>query len=394
MPSFLYLSTTAILPKQYTRLQLRIAVSVFFFNQGIAFASWASRIPDIKTSMNLTEAGLGSLLLALPIGQLLTMPFSGRLVTRFGSKYVLRIAAAGYMLSLISIGLTNKPWQLAIALFAFGICGNMCNISANTQAVHTEIHYNRSIMASFHGIWSTAGFTGALIGLVMMKLNVSPFYHFCIVAALTISLIIIFNKYLLLTPTSKESSSFRKFKMPHGSLLMLGIIAFCCLSAEGCMFDWSGVYFKQVIKVEGSLVSLGYASFMIIMATGRFLGDGLAEKFGRKRMVQISGVLIFIGMMIAVLFPYLVTATIGFMIIGFGVSSIIPLMISTAGKVKDVASGIAIATVAGVGFFGFLLGPPLIGYVAELAGLQYSFAIIAVMGLGISLMINRIKEIT
>jgi len=321
------------------------------------------------------------------------MPFSGRLVTRFGSKYVLRVAAIGYMIALISIGLTNKPWQLAIALFAFGICGNMCNISANTQAVHTEMHYNRSIMASFHGIWSTAGFTGALIGLLMMKLELSPFYHFCIIAFIGISLIIFFNKYLLLTPTSKESSSFRKFKMPHGSLLMLGIIAFCCLSAEGCMFDWSGVYFKQVVKAEGPLVSLGYASFMIIMATGRFMGDNLAERFGRKRMVQVSGILIFIGMMIAVLFPYLVSATIGFMIIGFGVSSIIPLMISTAGKVKEVSSGIAIATVAGVGFFGFLLGPPLIGYIAELAGLQYSFAVIAVMGLGISLMINRIKEI-
>ena len=160
------------------------------------------------------------------------------------------------------------------------------------------------------------------------------------------------------------------------------------------MFDWSGVYFKQVVKAEGSMVSLGYASFMVMMATGRFMGDGLALRFGRKRMVQFSGVLIFTGMMIAVLFPYLISATIGFLIIGFGVSSIIPLMYSTAGKIKGVASGMAIATVSGIGFFGFLMGPPLIGYIAELAGLQYSFAVIALMGLGITLMINRIKEIS
>ena len=375
------------------KLQVRIAVSVFFFCQGLSFANWASRIPDIKTSLHLSEAGLGSILLALPVGQLVTMPFSGRLVTRFGSKYVLRVAVVGYVLSLTNIGLVEKPWQLALALCAFGIFGNMCNISVNTQAVHAEALYNRPIMASFHGIWSTAGFTGALIGSLMMKLDIKPYYHFWIIALFAITMMLIFNRYLLLTPTSKSASSFTKFKMPHGSLMLLGVIAFCCMSAEGCMFDWSGVYFKQVVKAEGSLVSLGYASFMIMMATGRFTGDRLALKFGRKKMVQLSGILIFTGMMIAVLFPTIIMATIGFLIIGFGVSSIIPLMFSTAGKIKEVASGIAIATVSGVGFFGFLIGPPLIGYIAQLAGLQYSFAVIAVLGLGITFLINRIKEI-
>ena len=321
------------------------------------------------------------------------MPFSGRLVTRFGSKYVLRIAIVGYQLSLTNLGLVNKPWQLALALFVFGICGNLCNISVNTQAVHAEGLYQRQIMASFHGIWSSAGFCGALIGSLMMKLNIIPYYHFWSIAILAISLMLLFNKNLLLTPTSKLASSFKKIKWPHGSLLMLGVIAFCCLSAEGCMFDWSGVYFKQVVKAEGSWISLGYASFMIMMATGRFTGDKLAMKFSRKKMVQISGLLIFTGMMIAVLFPTIITATIGFLIVGFGVSSIIPLMYSTAGKVKEVASGMAIATVSGIGFFGFLMGPPLIGYIAQLSGLQYSFATIALLGIGITLMINRIREI-
>lgn len=387
------MTTTATIATPFTKLQVRIAVSAFFFVQGLTFASWASRIPDIKTSLHLSEAGLGSILLALPVGQLLTMFFSGRAVTRFGSKYVLRVAIVGYVLSLTNIGLVEKPWQLVLALCAFGICGNLCNISVNTQAVHAETLYRRPIMASFHGIWSTAGFSGALIGSLMMKLDIKPYYHFWIIALFALTMMLIFNKYLLLTPTSKLASSFRKLKWPHGSLLLLGVIAFCCMSAEGCMFDWSGVYFKQVVKAEGSLISLGYASFMIMMATGRFIGDSLALKFGRKKMVQLSGVLIFTGMMIAVLFPTIVPATIGFLIVGFGVSSIIPLMFSTAGKVKEVASGIAIATVSGIGFFGFLMGPPLIGYIAQLAGLQYSFAVIALLGIGITLMINRIKEI-
>lgn len=385
-----------ILSKQspYSRLQIRIAVSVFFFCQGICFASWASRIPDIKSVLHLSEAGLGSILLALPAGQLTMMPFSGKIVTRVGSKFVLRIALICYSLVLVSIGLVTAPWQLALCLYFFGLSGNLCNISVNTQAVNAEAVYGRSILSSFHGVWSTAGFTGALVGLLMMKIGFKPLHHFIIITSVVIILDLIFQRYLIITATSRTASSFKRIKMPHGLLLQLGIIAFCCLSAEGCMFDWSGVYFKQVVQVKPSLVSLGYASFMVMMATGRFTGDKLAERFGRKKMVQISGVMIFTGMMTAVLFPNIVMATIGFLIVGFGVSSIIPLLYSTAGKVKEVASGIAIATVSGVGFFGFLMGPPMIGYIAQLAGLQYSFAVIAFLGLGISIMISKVKEIT
>ncbi|MGC4104269.1 MFS transporter [Ferruginibacter sp.] len=387
------LISTATLP-QYSKLQIRIAVSVFFFCQGICFASWASRIPDIKSALHLSEAGLGSILLGLPIGQLLTMPFSGRAVTRFGSKKVVRIAIILYAFTLTNIGLVTAPWQLALCLFAFGICGNLCNISVNTQGVNAEALYGRPIMFSFHGAWSAAGCLGAITGLLMMKLQISPYLHFCIIAVFVTILALVFVKYLLNTPINREATSFKRIRMPHGLLLQLGIIAFCCLSCEGCMFDWSGVYFKQVVKTEGFLVSYGYVSFMATMATGRFAGGKLAEKFSRKRMVQVSGVLIFSGMMIAVLFPYVVPATIGFLIVGFGVSSIIPLLYSTVGKADlKISKGMAIATVSSVGFLGFLMGPPLIGYIAQLAGLKYSFMTIAFLGLGISFLISRVKAI-
>ena len=159
------------------------------------------------------------------------------------------------------------------------------------------------------------------------------------------------------------------------------------------MFDWSGVYFKDVVKAQGYYVSLGYAAFMITMAIGRFAGDKLAEKFSRKKMVQVSGVLIFCGMMLAVLLPQIITATIGFLLVGFGVSSIVPLLYSTAGKASKAPSGIAIATVSSIAFLGFVMGPPFIGYIAELAGLQYSFMTIAFLGLGISYMVSKVKEI-
>jgi MFS family permease len=378
----------------FSKLQNRIAVSVFFFCQGLCFMSWASRIPDIKLMLQLNEAKLANVLWALPIGQLLTMFFSGRAVTRYGSKNVLRIAIVFYAITLTTIGLANTPWQLALCLFFLGVSGNMCNISVNTQGLNAESLYGRSIMASFHGVWSTAGFSGAAIGALMIKLHISPYLHFCMIAMFVIIMMLVFNKYLLQTATSKTASSFKNIKKPEFLLVQLGIIGFCCLSCEGCMFDWSGVYFKQVVKAEGSLVSLGLISFMTMMAAGRFAGDKLAEIFSRKKMVQVSGVLIFTGMMLAVILPHLITATIGFLIVGFGVSTIIPLLYSTVGKADlKIAKGIAIATVSSIGFLGFLIGPPLIGYIAQLAGLQYSFMTMAFLGLGISILISRVKEI-
>jgi MFS family permease len=127
------------------------------------------------------------------------------------------------------------------------------------------------------------------------------------------------------------------------------------------------------------------------MATGRFLGDSIIAKVGRKRMLQISGILVLTGLMISVLFPYLVTATLGFLIVGFGVSSVIPTVYSTAARSSKVAPGMALAGVSSIGFLGFLLGPPLIGYIAQAASLQYSFAVVALFGLCITIMVSKLK---
>ena len=370
----------------------RIAVSAFFFCQGLCFASWASRIPDLKSALHLSDAALGSILLALPAGQLLAMPFSGRLVTNFGSKKVLRICAVLYAICLTNIGLATQPWHLAVGLFLFGICGNFCNISVNTQAVRAEKIYDRPIMTSFHGVWSTAGFTGAAIGLLMMGLYMSPYIHFWIVAAVVIITIMITQKYL---QQGRAAATEKKpfFSKPDGMLVQLGVIGFFSMASEGAMFDWSGVYFQQIVHAPTSLIALGYLTFMIAMASGRFVGDKLIAKYGRKKMLRISGILISSGLFISVLFPYIVTATLGFLIVGFGVSSIVPMVFSAAGKHSKIPPGMALAAVSSISFLGFLMGPPLIGYVAELLNLRYSFALIGLLGVTISLMVSKIKAL-
>jgi MFS family permease len=375
--------------------RIRIAVAMVYFSMGLCFASWASRIPDIKTKLHLNDAMLGSILFALPVGQFLMMPFSGKLVTHFGSRRIILFALPLYTVCLSNIGLVKEGWQLAIALFLFGLAGNLCNISINTQGVTTEKLYQRPIMASFHGGWSLAGFTGALIGLLMINLKVAPYWHFLTVILIVWVIVWINHPFLVKGKSgfSKDEPRRKFFSRPDGILLQLGIIGFCSMASEGAMFDWSGVYFKDVVKAPASLVILGYTSFMIMMATGRFVADYVITKIGRKKLLQICGVMISTGLFTSVLFPNLITCTFAFMLVGLGVSSIVPTVYSAAGRHSKVPPGIALATVSSVSFLGFLMGPPLIGHIAQIAGLRYSFAVIGIFGLGISLLVSRIKAL-
>lgn len=371
-----------------SRKRLRIAVLSFFFCQGLCFASWASRIPDIKLELGLNEAALGTILLALPAGQLTFMPISGRLVTRYGSRRIMKIAIPAYALVLVMIGFSSQVWMLPLALYLMGITGNMVNISVNTQAVGVEALYERPIMASFHGAWSLAGFSGAAVGTLMRALELGTETHFILISGLVIANIFV-NSGHLLALKSPESENKPFFQKPDPALLQLGVIGFCSLAAEGAMFDWSGVYFQNVVHAPEALITLGYAAFMCCMATGRFIGDKLAHRFGRKALLELSGVLIFLGLGLSVVFPGIVTATLGFMITGFGVSTVIPALYSMAGKSGISAPGMAIASVSGVAFLGFLMGPPLIGYVAQLFSLRVSFGVIAALGLCVSLLTAR-----
>lgn len=383
----------------YGKKKVRLGVSLFYYIQGICFASWASRIPELKSTLQLSDAELGTVLLALPLGQLVTMYYSGKLTFLFGSRRMLTIAVPLYAFTLTLIGLSNTGLLLALNLMLFGIAGNLCNIALNTQGVVAENFYGKPIMTSFHGAWSLGGFSGALIGLLMVNLHVAPLNHFWIVAAIAWIHVFINYRFLLVggKPTSRVKSDSKNpkkwFIMPETSLVQLGVIAFCCMATEGAMFDWSGVYFQDIVHAPKKFVILGYTSFMIMMAMGRFFGDKLIVKYGRKRLLQTSGIVISVGMFTAVLFPYLIPAVIGFMLVGIGVSSIVPMTYSLAGNTASSSPSVALATVSTVGYFGFLMGPPLIGYISQLSSLQYSYAVIGCFGLLITAIVAKINAI-
>ena len=383
------ISTSEYTSKQKNRI--RLAVSLFYFSQGLAFSSWASRIPTIKQNLGISEGQLGTLLLLMPIGQLCTMALSGKLVAKYGSKNVLKIVVLIYPLVLCCIGLAQDFYQLATVLFFFGVIGNMCNISVNTQGVEVEKVYGKSIMSSFHGAWSIAGFTGALIGLLMMNLHINTFYHFVIIYVLIVINWFGNNKFLVASTTvqSKEKKSI--FSKPDPTLIQLGVIGFLSMATEGAMFDWSGVYFQDIVKAPTNLVVVGYASFMIMMATGRFVGDYFVGKYGKQRVMQFSGLLMFSGLMLSVFVPQFMICTLAFMMVGLGVACNVPIVYSVAGKNKNVNPGVALAMVSSISFLGFLMGPPLIGYIAEAFDLRYSYALFACFGLIMLLMVGRMK---
>lgn len=376
-------------PVEVARVWKRLSVTAFFFVQGLAFATWASRIPDIKQYLQVDEGIWGNVLFALPLGLMVSLPISGWLVTHYGSRKMVIVGAILYALTLVGIGFAPGMWYLVGALFLFGIWGNMVNIAVNTQAIGVEELYGQSIMASFHGAWSLAGFSGAAIASAMVLMGVSTGVHFLLVTCTALVLMVVFYKNLL--ASGARASTQPVFVKPDSKLLRLGVIGFFGMFSEGAMFDWSGLYFKDTVLASPNIVPLGYLSFMSTMTGGRFVGDYLANRLGRKTMLQLSGVCICAGLAVSVAFPMVATAIAGFLLVGFGVSSVVPLVYGAAGKSGSMSAGMALAAVSSISFFGFLLGPPLIGRIAALSSLRFSFALVAVMGLCVALLASRSK---
>jgi MFS family permease len=248
-------------------------------------------------------------------------------------------------------------------------------------------------MSSFHGMWSFAGFTGALVGLGMLALNLSPLHHFLIVGVVVLLMVAFNFKFLVRAKEKIKHKTEKKkiFTKPDSALIWLGVIGFCSMASEGVMFDWSGVYFKDIVQAPGPLVILGYTSFMIMMAGGRFLGDGMINKFGRERVMQISGVMISAGLFTAVFITYIITCKNSFIAVCLGVATIVPTVYSMAGKNPTVPPGEALTIVSSVSFLGFLMGPPVIGHIAQNFGLQFSFAFIGIFGVLIAFMVSKIR---
>lgn len=371
--------------------KIRIASSAFFFISGFGYATWASRISSLQQQLNLNEAELGLVLFALPLGLMLTMPLTSKLLTKYSNNKIMMFGAILFNLVLCMPGFTHTIWQLMLVLLCFGASRNLLNISMNAQSVGVQSFYKKSIMTTFHGIWSLAGFAGAGIGYLMVSYNITPAYHLPVVGIVLILISLYFYPATLYQQPIKETKK-PIFSLPEKSILKYALICFACMACENIMYDWSIIYFEKTTFSLSSVAITAFVVYMVSMAIGRLVGDKIVNKFGVVNILKYSGLMIFLGLFFSVIFPLNYIVFIGFSLVGFGVSCIVPLVFSLAGKSNKTNSGIAIASISTVGYLGFLVVPPLVGFLAQLTSLRWAFGIFSLLGLLIFFMSLQIKE--
>ena len=319
------------------------------------------------------------------------MPITGRMLSTFSSSRIMLVGAVAFNLMLGLLGFTTEYWQFIAILFFFGSSRNILNLSINTQSVGVQKLYKKSIITTFHGIWSFAGLSGSVFSLIMAYFKVPPTWHL-----LVVSIVLCLIAFLAWPNTlhEKPEPQERKpiFSLPDKELLKFALICFSSMACENVMYDWSGIYIFKAVHASKVVATASFVVFMIAVTIGRFAGDHIVNRSGIKMVLKYSGALIVSGFAIAIGLPYVIPTIAGYALVGLGVSCMVPLVFSVAGKSKSMSGGPAIAAVSTVGYLGFLLVPPLVGFVAQAANLRWAFSFIAVLGLLIVWMTSKIEE--
>lgn len=377
-------------PEKLSPRNARIAIAVFFFVSGFGFASWASRIPSLQQHLHLNEAELGAVLFAMPAGLMLTLPLTGFLLRRFSSRYVMFGGAMLFNGMMCLVGFVEQTWQLVAVLFFFGSARNLFNISANAQSIAVQAMFDRTIIASLHGIWSTAGFAAGALGTLTIAAGLSTHWHLLGVSVVLTSLCCYFFRnsvHQLPSPHERKGS----FVLPNRTMLKFGLVCFASMACEGTMYDWAAIYLRKATGAAPGLATAGYAIYMAAMTLGRFTGDRVASRIGIRSMLTYCGALMLSGLLLAALVPHTYVAVLGFILVGFGVACVVPMTFSMAGKVPNMSGGPAIAAVSTVGYFGFLIVPPVVGFIAEALNLRWSFGLMSLLGLLILWMVGKLS---
>ncbi|MBB4036918.1 MFS family permease [Dysgonomonas hofstadii] len=385
---------TDTIPAHYSKQRIRYAVLALFIAQGLCFASWASRLPDIKNDYNVESfLHYGLLMFLIPIGKFVAIPVVGFLLPRIGSKKTVLISISGFAVSLLLASIAPGITGLGIILFLFGMFWNMTDISLNTQAIEVERIYEKPIIATFHASWSLAACIGALIGYGMINLGVSTFFHFFIITVVALA-IILFNYKYLREPAIKTEKKEEKplagkkgFRMPEMLLIQLGLIWLLALVVENTMFEWSDVYFQSVIKAPESL-QVGFLVFMVMMFTGRMLTNLAYRMWQKKTVLQIAGSLIFAGFVISSLFigysdsmvVKVIINSVGFMLIGLGISCVVPTLYSIVGDKAKTPVGTALTIMSSISFIGPLVAPLLVGAISHNYSLEWAYLAVGLLG--------------
>ena len=357
----------------------RLAVLTIFFVNGATIASWVPHIPLVQEKLDLSEGLLGLALLGVAAGAVVSLTLSGWLIARFGSRAVTSVSTVAFCFSLPLPVLAPNLALLMLALVFFGLCNGAMDVAMNTQAVAVEEHYGKPIMSSFHGFFSLGGLFGAGTGGLILASGVSSRLH-VVGAALLFLIVGVFALRYLLPKQAENSDSAEgpAFMLPKGSLLGLGLLAFVVFVGEGSMADWSAVYLRNTLGSSTGLAAAGFAAFSLMMALGRLTGDYIVGRLGPTMTVRLGSLIAGTGLGLSLLIAQPLAAIIGFGCVGLGLANLVPILFSAAGRTPGVAPGTGIAAVATLGYLGWLAGPPIIGFTAELVTLAGALGLVAV----------------
>ncbi len=382
-------------------------MTAFFAFDGFVFATWAVRIPAVKAATGASPAELGVALLGVSGGAIATMALSGMLCRRFGAVRVLLAGAAWLSLALLLPALARSAVALGLALFVFGIGYGCVNVAANTVAVDVVAALRRPVMPSFHAAWSLGGLAGAAIGGLLAP-RLSPLPHFAIATILGLAVTVVAGRVLLTTalPTATAVPAEADLSAVNDEIgsgtagsraaaataatavardrahrwrvvLLLGILAACAAYGEGSISDW-GALRLHGLGAGAGLAAIGYAAFALAEAGGRLAGTWLLTRFGQRAVLVSGGLATCAGMLCAALAPSIPVVVAGFALAGLGVANAFPAAMTRVGVLAG-PHGVAIASTLGYG--GFLLGPPLIGFLASAVGLGPSLTTVSVLAL-------------
>jgi predicted MFS family arabinose efflux permease len=379
----------------------RRGVSLVFFVYGGVLATWVSRIPLIKTELGLDTAELSLALLGSPVGLIVAMQLVARLVERFTSATVARGALLAACVAMVLPSLAWSLPSLAAALLLLGMSLGALDIAMNTQGVAIERGYGRPIMSGIHGSYSVGVLVGAGVGALAAGAELAPLAHFAAAAAILTALGLLGARSLLggeadaaAEPKEEEAGAAAKplTLASHPGLIALGIVAFCCLFAEGAVDDWSGVYLHEVQGASLGVAPLAAAACGAGMAIGRFGGDAVIARYGRAATLWRAGLIGGGGMTLAVLAPAPAVAIAGYGILGLGVATIVPIAFTLAGNTRGVPPAWAISRVTTLGYAGLFSSPPVIGLIAQGTGLGVALAVPAVLLLIVALLSRTASE--
>ena len=368
----------------------RLIVSIIFFLSGFTFSSWVVHIATLKSNLNLTSSELGTALFFNAIAALVSMPIAGVLVFYFGAKAITSIGGILYCMTFGILLLMPDFLSLVIILFFIGIAIAPLNLGMNAYGVGIEKFIARPIMSYFHAMYSIGTLSGSSIAVFVLSRGIEPILHLTTVAFIGF---ILFSVIFILKVNSiqREKAIKKLFILPRGPLVLMGLLTLFVLSAEGAVADWSSVFSYEVLKVNLNQAGSGFVMFSLGVVVGRLLGDSIIYKFGRVIVFKLGSMLAVIGFSLAIFSFSLEASAVGIVLAGLGISNLIPILFSAAGNIKGISEEIGITAVATAGYFGLLISPAAIGFVADWLGLKYTLSVFIFLMLIVVLFSSKIN---